>query len=151
MLLAIDPGCDTGWALFDSARRLQACGLGDPRDEHQGPTHQVIIECPARVYRGIPTGAILKLAAKAGEWFGRYEATSEVAYVAPDEWIGGSVDKRINHPRIWAKLVEAERSIVDRAFRAYPGRTRSLSGAMAAARIHNIVDAIGIGLHGVGR
>src|SRR5205085_12600118 len=76
MLLAIDPGCDTGWACFEDAR-LVACGLGDPPpaevlDGDAQPFQDLIVERPV-VYRGTKQPeAIVKLAVKAGEWGGRY-------------------------------------------------------------------------------
>lgn len=142
MLLAIDPGTDTGWAVFDSARRLKACGLGDPRDCHWTDlAKRVVIEQP-KIY---PNGGtknpndVLKLAVKAGEWSGYFGRIAEVQYVVPQDW-KGKVPKAIQNARDWDRLAPEEKAIVDAAARG-----------MAASKRHNMLDAVGIGLWGVGR
>lgn len=145
MLLAIDPGCDTGWALFDSARRLTACGLGDPRPvvAIYGNPDRVLIESPFLRPRGEKNpNAILKLARNAGEWGGRF---GDVEYLTPNDW-KGCLRKETSHARLWTKLDDKEKSVVDRAFKTHPGRD-----GMAASKRHNVLDAIGIGLFGVHR
>lgn len=147
MLLAIDPGADTGWALFDSCRRLQACGLGDPVEAESVPAYpeKVLIECPRLRPRGEKNpNAILLLARGAGEYAGAFRA-AEVAYLTPNDW-KGSVPKDISNARTWSKLDPQEQWIVDAAFRAAPGRN-----GLAPSKRHNVLDAIGIGLFGVGR
>ncbi len=145
-LLALDPGADTGWALF-ADKRLTGCGLGNPPDSHRHECFaEVVIECPVRVNRGIPDQAILKLARNAGEWAGRYaECAEQITYVSPNDW-KGSTSKDVSHARLWAKLDAHEQGVVDAAFRAHPGRN-----GLAPSKRHNVLDAIGIGLHGVGR
>ncbi len=147
MLLAIDPGADTGWALFDSCRRLHACGLGDPDPVPMGGLDRVLIECPKLRPRGEKNpNAILLVARNAGEWGGKYaECTEKVEYLTPNEW-KGSTPKDISNARTWAKLDDKEKAIVDAAFKAHPGRD-----GMAPSKRHNVLDALGIGLHGVGR
>lgn len=148
MLLAIDPGADTGWAVFDSARRLAACGLGDPKDRAtaQGAPDTVLIECPRlRPHGEKNPNAILLVARNAGEWGGRYSHCPDVRYLLPNDW-KGSTSKDISNERTWAKLDPKEQGIVDKAFKAAPGRT-----GLAPSKRHNVLDAIGIGLHGVGR
>ncbi len=145
MLLAIDPGADTGWALFDSARRLQACGLGTPEPQLPGALEEVIIECPRLRPRGEKNpNAILLVARNAGEWAGRY-ADSPVRYVTPNDW-KGNTPKNVSHCRLWSKLDVKEQRVVDAAFKAHKGRA-----GMAPSKRHNVLDAIGIGLFGVGR
>ncbi len=141
MLLAIDPGADTGWALFDSARRLKACGLGTPDPVPMGSLDAVLIECPRLRPKGEKNpNAILLLARNAGEWGGRYESYCEkVAYLTPNEW-KGSTPKDIQHARDSSKLDAIEQLIVAKAGKG-----------MAPSKRHNMLDAIGIGLHGVGR
>ncbi len=147
MLLAIDPGADTGWAIFDSCRRLQACGLGDPVFDAAGfgVPERVLIECPKLRPRGEKNpNAILLVARGAGEYAGAYRR-SEVSYLTPNDW-KGSTPKDISNARTWAKLDDKEKAIVDAAFKAHPGRD-----GMAPSKRHNVLDALGIGLHGVGR
>ncbi len=142
MLLAIDPGADTGWARFDVATcRLEGCGLGAAAP---GPTSRVIVERPM-IYPGGRQKArpadVIKLATRAGEAAGLYARTAgiEPEYVEPHAW-KGSVDKNISHARIWAKLTPAEQAIVSDAARG-----------VAPSKRHNILDAVGIGLWGIGR
>jgi hypothetical protein len=143
MLLAIDPGNDTGWALFDSQRRLTGCGLGEPKVTVD--PDEVIIECPVLRPREKNPNSILKVARNAGEWAGRFDRAGKVRYLSPNDW-KGSTPKDISNARTWAKLDSLEQGIVDEAFRAHPGRA-----GMAPSKRHNVLDAIGLGLHGVGR
>ena len=149
MLLAIDPGAESGWAIFDSCRRLASCGLYDG-DRHVtrpvvDPGSRALIESPRLRPRGEKNpNAILTLARNAGEWGGRYEHC-EVEYLAPNDW-KGSLRKETSHARVWAKLDEKERGVVDAYFRGAPGRN-----GLAPSLRHNVLDAIGLGLHGVGR
>lgn len=145
MLLAIDPGTVTGWAVFGKEGRLVGCGLGDPRSERSyffgsNTVARVVIEHP-KIYPGGRTknpDDIAKLAGKAGEWHGRFEANGP-EYVYPHQW-KGSTPKEIQHARDWAKLSEAERAVVDAAGRG-----------IAPSKRHNMLDAVGIGLFAVGR
>ncbi len=139
-LLAIDPGADTGWARFDE-KRLTACGLGVPL---AAETRRVLIERPM-IYPGGRQKArpadVIKLAVRAGEMGGQYARTAgiEPEYIEPHTW-KGSVSKDIHHARIWAKLTPAEQAIVSDAARG-----------VAPSKRHNILDAVGIGLFGIGR
>lgn len=150
-VLAIDPGTDTGYALFDSNGRLYACGLGDPRSNEKHVVRnltRVVIERPM-VYPGGRQQAkpedIIKLALKAGEWAGVYRQWADIEFVAPFQW-KGSVPKSIHHERIKAKLSPAELEIVVASFAPRIGIPR-----IAPSKQHNIVDAVGLGLFAVGR
>ncbi len=147
MLLAIDPGSDTGWALFDSARRLVACGLGTPVLPPLAGLDEVLIECPRLRPRGEKNpNAILVVARNAGEWGGRYgDFCGTLRYVTPNDW-KGSTPKDVSQKRSEGKLDGKELAIVERAFADAPGRN-----GLAPSKRHNVWDAIGIGLHGVGR
>ncbi len=150
MLLAIDPGADTGWAVFDSCRRLTACGLYDGDKNLTLPTNieigtKVLIECPKlRPYGEKNPNSILLCARRAGEWGGRYNFCT-VEYLLPNDW-KGSTSKGIDHERTWSRLDVKELGIVDAYFKQAHGRN-----GLAPNRRHNVLDAIGIGLHGVGR
>jgi len=136
VLLAIDPGTDTGWALFNDAGVLSSCGLERPPSG--AGKMRVLVECPKLRPREKNPQAILLLAVKAGEWGGIYRE-HEPEYLTPNDW-KGSTSKEISHPRIWVALGPAEQGIVDRACKG-----------VAPSKRHNVMDAIGIGLHGVGR
>jgi hypothetical protein len=155
MLLAIDPGADTGWAVFDAVRRLTLCGLYDGEKHRQIPgsadlasisPHRLLIECPKlRPFGEKNPNAILAVARNAGEWAGRFAFFAPAEYLTPNEW-KGSTPKEIDHARTWAKLDALEQGIVDRFFTSAPGRA-----GLAPSKRHNVLDAIGIGLFGVGR
>ena len=140
MLLAIDPGVSTGWALFNGTV-LTACGLGHPRHRALDVT-QVIIEHP-RIYPGGRTrdpNAIVKLAVNAGEWGGRYAHVGPVRYVEPRVWMRGNPPKGINHNRIRAELRADERDVLAAVLRALP-----------ESKHEHVLDAAGIGLFHLGR
>lgn len=141
MLLAIDPGVNSGWAIF-AGGCLTDCGLGHPRHRALEVT-QVIIEHP-RIYPGGRTKdpqAIVRLAVNAGEWGGRYRAVVDgVRYVEPREWMRGNPPKKINHPRILKELRPDERAVLD-----------AVLGVLAKSKHEHVMDAVGIGLFALGR
>jgi hypothetical protein len=144
MLLAIDPGADTGWALFDSCRRLSACGLNNLPEVRPG--HRILIECPRLRPRGEKNpNAILLVARNAGEYGGRYSSFGVVEYLTPNDW-KGNLRKSVSATRSKHKLDYKEHGIVEEAFASLPGRN-----GLAPSKRHNVWDAIGLGLHGVGR
>jgi hypothetical protein len=148
MLLAIDPGSDTGWGLFASGK-LIACGLGDPRDNalvRDALIEAIIVEKP-RINRGgkAKPNDMITLALKAGQWSGVY-ATAKCTFVEPWQW-KGTLSKGIANARIWARLDGDETGVVDKAVRTGGPKGR----AMAAGKIHNMIDGIGLGLHALGR
>lgn len=137
MLLAIDPGADTGWAYFEK-KKLTKCGLGAP--PVVGVT-EVLIEKPTLYPRSKARSSdVITLAVRAGECGGAYGSLGvAVEYVEPRTW-KGQVPKDVHHARIWATLAQDERLVVDRA----------VSG-LAPSKRHNVLDAVGLGLYGVGR
>ncbi len=164
MLLAIDPGADSGWSLFLGSTCV-ACGLGDPRTS---PRHRlsditdVVIERP-RIYphdKPDPND-ILTLAIRAGEWGGVYRSHANVRYVTPSEW-KGSVPKAIHHARLVTKLSSDETALIQTVFRSgYRSlKVRKIMDRLEAPPVplpmpkgkqHNVLDAVGIGLFAVGR
>jgi hypothetical protein len=154
MLLAIDPGADQGWALFDPNRHLIACGLGDPRacELHViKDISRVILEKPM-IYPGGRQQArpadIITLAIRAGETGGLYRQWPgvEVEYVEPFRWKRGAIKKEVCHERMWLKLTKPEKDVIAAAIAQGVGRK-----GMPASKQHNMFDAISIGLYGVGR
>jgi hypothetical protein len=146
VLLAIDPGVDTGWSLF-LANRLVACGLGDPR---HSTAHRikdiatVVVEKPY-YYPGSPVNPndLITLALCAGELAGRYRQWAEIRYVFPFQW-KGSVPKAKHHPRILAKLDASELAVLKSA-------RRDAVNPVQKSKEHNVLDSVGLGLFGVGR
>jgi hypothetical protein len=147
MLLAIDPGEHTGWAVFNQIdKSIIECGLGDCRlgEWHrkwwnaEAPCqhlNRVIIEQPV-IYPRMKArpNDIITLAVRAGEWGGVFHKHASIEYIEPFKW-KGSVPKEKHQPRIWAKLTEAEHGIVERAV-----------AGVADSYGNNIVDAVGLGL-----
>lgn len=156
MLLAIDPGVSTGWALFDSARRLHSCGLGAPDPQMPGALDEVIIECEQLRGRGEKNpNSILLMARNAGEWFGRFEGFAPTRYIRVADW-KGQTSKEIDHRRTWSKLAPEEiRALVlgckGLSPRSAPVDAAIREGLTKADKRANVLDAIGIGLFGVGR
>src|SRR5678809_187857 len=133
MLLAIDPGVSTGWALF-KGRDLFMCAQGDP--PFIFAVTSLIIERP-QVYPKTSTkqaNDLITLAIQVGGYLARFQGVDSMV-VLPHQW-KGSIPKDIHHPRIWAKLDAAEQAIVDHAWKG-----RSKKG------VTDIMDAVGLGLY----
>lgn len=149
MLLAIDPGANTGWALFASGQ-LVACGLGEP--PKTAALDDIVIEKP-RIYPGGRQQArpedIITLAVTAGETGGvlREQYGVQARYVFPSEWKGGAIDKDTSHARIRRRLGAAETAVLKGVLAV--GKRKG--HPMAKSLSHNVLDAVGIGLYGVGR
>ena len=147
-MLTIDPGLDTGWALFANGELL-SCGVCAPRDVPRvGPAEMVVIEWPIARSWGRRAGgsALVELAAHAGEALGACGAVA-VRKVAPHEWKGsipkppdGAVENYIIWRRASAVLSQGEREIAERTMIRLT-RSQALDCA----------DAIGLGLFASGR
>ena len=131
-LLAIDPGTHTGWAAFFK-ERLLACGLGEPPFEQ---ALRVVIEIP-QVYPAhpVPPNDLITLAFLAGRYAGR--ATCKVSTVFPHQW-KGNLSKDNCAARVRFRLSPEEKEIVDAC-------------DLPKKQLHNMMDAIGIGLFALGR
>ncbi len=163
--LAIDPGATSGWALFDSARRLTACGLGveTPSSQFLNSKNgvfdlaEVIIECEQLHGRSEQNpNSILLMARNAGEWFGRCsEYCENVRYIRVADW-KGNTPKDINHRRSFEKLDPAELKALVAGCTGVSPKSAAVDvairkGLTTSDKRGNILDAIGIGLWGVGR
>ena len=143
MLLAVDPGADSGWALF-CHDMLISCGLGSEVHPLPEKLDVVVIEHPVIYPHGRTKNPndVLKVAVSAGEWAGRLaDRALEIRYVFPRDW-KGTINGDIMNARTWARLDDGEKQVVDDAVRAQkiPARKR-----------HNVLDAIGLGLFAMGR
>jgi hypothetical protein len=142
-LLAIDPGKKKlGWAFF-SAGVLVRCGLSriDGIDTlgRLAVIHALQLPCATRgivelmtVYPGEGKSApsdLLDVATVGAEVAGR--KCDFVEYVRPRDW-KGQVPKEIHHPRIRERL-------------------ESYELVVAKGANHDTMDAIGLGLHALGR
>lgn len=143
LLLAIDPGKDTGWSLFSPKGALLDAGLGDPisrRGVH------VIIERP-QVYRGRASKGdpndLITLAIQVGRYTERFEAHGcTVEHVLPHEW-KGSVDPDVLCRRIVEALLPREREALFQVLA--PLARKPVEEDLTAGRRHNVIDAVGLG------
>ncbi len=114
MFLAIDPGVKTGWALVDAAGVLHSCGTNDDAVPSLA-IRAAMIERP-QVYqasksKGDPND-LITLAIRVGRYQERLIAAGiPCGLVLPVTW-KGQVPKDVQHPRVEAKLSQAEREIV---------------------------------------
>ena len=149
-LLAIDPGKKLcGWAAFaelvDGSFQLVDCGLWrvNPKlsRECSAPFARVVmLEKPqiysSRVSKGDPND-LVDIAVR-GAWLAASMAPKATLVTRlPREW-KGTVDPEVMLDRIKDRLSAWELGHLDRC-----GAPPSL--------MHNVIDAIGLGLHGVGR
>lgn len=134
-LLTIDPGEQTGWALWWKGK-MNACGLGGLRLNILVYVDQAYIECP-KIYphtKARPNDLI-----KLARLVGRYEQFcedlgAEVQVISPSDW-KGQLSKDVSNARTWTTLNESERQIFTRN-----------CGDLSPSKKHNVLDAIGIGL-----
>jgi hypothetical protein len=137
---SIDPGC-TGWAWWEGLY-LVGCGVEENADA-VGIRGDLVIEKP-QIYRASKSKAdpndLITLAIQVGQYVERARrAGMAVKLVTPAEW-KGQVAKEIIVPRILGALNEGERALATRA-----------SLDIAKGKVHNMIEAIGIGLHACGR
>jgi hypothetical protein len=148
MLLAIDPGRDTGWCFLGNLGEpyVARCGLGDPPVEFLAPGDLVIIERP-QVYRdrsskGDPND-LITLAIQVGRYTERCEALgAKVEHVLPREW-KGTVDPDVLCHRVTRALSESERELLYTAL-APLARKPMTTEHLTSGKRHNVIDAVGI-------
>lgn len=134
--LSIDPGVNTGWALFGESTLLVACGAGGPPFEAPPVLNRVVIELP-QVYPGdpVPPQDLITLSFQAGQYArAGVVRTAQVSVVFPHAW-KGNLPKKVCAARVRGHLSPDERMIVDK-----------LEPGVPAGQMHNVMDAIGIGL-----
>ncbi len=159
MLLAVDPGNDAGWAVFDSARRLTMCDLDTAGRGRLPPRHdytKILVEVPR--YRGRfekNPQALMTLSFTAGLWAGRYESCGPVHPLIPNAW-KGQTPKEVSHRRVLDRLSLEERRVLALGCTGLSPRLPPIEEAIGmklsiSDKRANILDAIGIGLFGVGR
>lgn len=136
MLLAIDSGKNTGWALFTKEGQLHSCGLKNVPGQAPGGQSitRVIIERPHTGRGRARARDIITLAIRAGEVGGvlRLQLGVEPEYIEPGRW-KGQLKKKRTKEIAKEKLSPAELKIIG-------------GGAK-----HDVWDAVGIGLYSVGR
>lgn len=149
MFVTIDPGTDSGWALYNPGRLiaihglpvpkgLVACGLGDPRDSELHIVDHIdsvfIERTRIRPHEKSPND-ILECMLRAGEWRGVYACLAiDACYVPVEQW-KGSQPKAVHHPKIWAKLTPLEQEVFNAGCKG-----------VAPSKRHNAIDAVGLAL-----
>lgn len=143
-LVAMDPGKRlAAWAAFDDSNQLVFAELrhyDSYRNLGLDSCETLLCEWP-QIYPGPRTADpndLLPLTACIGA-VAALTKHATLTTVAPRIWTG-SRPKIPNHARIYKRLSETERSVLEAAFL---GVAKSLQ--------HNIIDAVGIGLYGLGR
>lgn len=136
MLLSIDPGIDTGWAVWAATGSLVTCGLGPPSNNTLHGIREAVIEKPQVYVRGKgDPNDLITLAILVGQYKERLEkAHVPVTLVIPHTW-KGNVPKSIHNDRVLGKLTVLERALY----------TQSVL-SLAVSKRHNVIDAIGLGL-----
>lgn len=153
-IVAFDPGVSTGWALFKD--KLVACGLitwdgwnaeaPEFREawfatvEEFAPNRVAVVELP-QVYRasqskGDPAD-LIDTAFRAGMLASWVQPWCAIKTVMPREW-KGQLPKEVHHRRILAALTPEERAVLDAC-------------EAPRAKMHNVIDAVGLGLWQQGR
>lgn len=150
MILAIDPGLATGWALLDADGKLLDAGLGDPISRRGV---RVIIEKP-QIYRGRASKGdpndLITLAIQVGRYTERFLAHGcEVEHVLPHDW-KGSIVPDVCLRRIYASLSQLERNTADPVLAPLARKPLS-EETLEEGKRHNVLDAIGIGKWSVKR
>ncbi len=135
-VLSIDPGTKKGvaYALFSDAQLLSA-GIVKLSGDTLEPivVDRMIIEMP-KIYasKGVDKQDLVHLAFYAGLFAGRhFSQTKKLEVVFPQTWCG-SIPKKIRQERIWEKMNEKERKLLE---------------GVGKLNRSDIMDAIGIGLH----
>lgn len=147
MILCIDPSSNPthiGWAIFDD-RVLVACGKTSPPPAWLIDVIEAVIEKPVIYPHGRTPNPndIVKLAVTVGELAGVLAANGlSVRYVEPRAW-KATLDKDTCCRRVWGRLRPEEQHT------AAPYQPPP-SGKVGGGKDH-VLDAIGIGLHAVGR
>ena len=131
-LLACDPGENCGGAYFVDGVLVWSGLLSFADATHIAiKADKMIVEIP-QVYpgpRAEDPNDLIGVAVIAGQWI-RSVSAPDTRRVFPRQWKGG-VDKKIHNGRVLAKLSATELECVPK---------------MAASKLHNVIDAIGLGL-----
>lgn len=137
ILAAIDPGANAGVAYFVDGYLILAELVTDPDYHVHTAIDRLVIELPL-VYLGgrskVNPNDLIKLAFRTGRITAGIP-NSKVEFVRPVSWKGGVPDS-VLYKRITSKLNDKEA-------KALPDIGKS--------RLHNVLDAIGIGLYSLGR
>ncbi len=150
VIVAIDPGDDTGWSRYDN-RRLTSCGLVHPEQYPELPfivglllePFDLVIELP-KDYSGnrqVDPNKLISLGRKVGIITGVFQAyyylqdiQIKPALFWPHEW-KGQIPKNIHHDREIPKLDPEEKTVLQKTLALVP-----------AGKRHDVKDAVCLGL-----
>jgi hypothetical protein len=147
ILLAIDPGNSTGWAVYAHGRLVE-CGATNPDKQGcralwwlaQGAVTEFVGEQP-QIYRnsrakGDPND-LIPVAMNLGRWVERASLAGvrTIKLHLPNEW-KGTIPKDVHHRRILPKLHVEERAVLPQ---------------LAAKPAGDMMDAVALGLFHLGR
>lgn len=145
ILVAIDPGVkNLAWARFDDGA-LTRCGLSREGSAVCHARALASLSCPDVLVleqmtpRDLPNAADLIAVSHTGAYVAGALRPVVLHYPTALEW-KGSVPKRIHHPRLATKLTPAERAVV-----------AEVAVRVPAGLLHNVWDAVGLGLWGLRR
>ena len=150
VVLAVDPGRDAAWSVFQG-QALVAVGFRElPLPECLPLRSRVVVERPS-IHGGTRNPAsIVTLAIDLGMRVAPYKVAGfDVEYVLPTTW-KGNVKKDVCASRVKARLTEEELEVVADLFKSKTDGKRSRL-VVSKGKQHNVWDGIGIGLWAVGR
>lgn len=135
-IVAIDPGKHaSGVAVFQDGELVEVAYTNDAEAlaYYRGRVDRVVIEAPRiydiRRWKGDPNDLVD--IAIAGAALAGSVLPAELKPVRPDGW-KGQTPKKIQNKRTLKALTDGEREL--------------LEGAATASKLHNVIDAVGIGL-----
>lgn len=159
-LLAIDPGVNASATAWFEDRVLQQVGDWPARTPRPIRAYdRAIVEVPQ--FDSRVSIHVIGLAVAGAHLAG--SAAEHARFVAPREW-KGSMPKPVHHRKVWAELSDAERKVlpdyaeheINKALMRgakdgwrKPGGT--YYGASERGRVHNVLDAVALGLFELGR
>lgn len=143
-LLAFDPGVRRVWFAHFRAGVLSSCGWKEVSDDRAfagfpAPS-LVLVEMP-RVYpvsrqKGDPNDLL---------------ALARVVGRLQENFLAHAAEVRLVEPRTWKGTLAKEAMTQRIRGRLYPEELAVVASARAGRLEHNVVDAVGLGLHALGR
>jgi hypothetical protein len=142
MLLAIDPGVSTGWAMyFFTTGKLWACGASDPRSVKLMPS-KVVIERP-QVYnkRNVDPNDLVTLAIQVGRYEEHFagRGVKDIQEVLPRDW-KGTLGKDVVHRQCTKIYSKEEQATIDAALKGLNQKAQT-----------DLLDACALGLWALNR
>jgi hypothetical protein len=136
IILAIDPGAHSGVAVLEGGKVVRAYAAFRPEHVRVPSPFRLVIEIPQYYPRmQVRPQSLIVLALNAGGWIALNSDAEEVLKPHPREW-KGQVKKTVTLYRVGQALTAGEKEAIN---------------WNSVKTDDNIVDAIGLGLHRIGR